>query len=538
MFLRRIVPFLVLSFFVVVGCSQSEGKLDPPSPDVVAVFNGGMITKAHLQDKFDDLMPCCKGRYEGPEGRKVLIKEMALPQIISRVIKEKKIDLRGNIRKKLGDLTDELNTSFLHMKFHEQIISDKEEYTDLKEKYDFQKKRLEGLPLSERYTRLVEIHEKLHPEIAKEVEEMSKAYINKLRKEAAITKNYNVLRVQVTREELKDFYQRHQEGLHGHEYRVPEKIRVREIAINVAKDKEDCSKCEKEKKQQAREKAESALSELRSGARFETVAQTYAGDQEASIKPKWIIRKDKDTTFEEAVFSLDAGEMSPVLEKDDGFSIVKVFEKKPMRFKSFDEIVEPIAREYQWQKAEDYLKENRDRILFTINSKPYTIGDFADEYAKTTPKHQCHHMDKKEMKHEMKAENPELCDLSHNTFEEQKQFADRMIEKELITEDTYNQMIHVENKEEIEFLTMTSLYPIFHQEEMDKMIHVTDKMVEDYYQEHQETYQYPSKAKLSLIVLNGGEKETEKKAAYEKAMKAYKELNPSFFSFKKGKEYS
>ena len=533
---HRIVPLVIITL-VLLGCSRDRASLEPPNPDVVASFNGGMITKAQLDDKFESFLPCCKGRYQGLEGHKVLIKELALPQVISQAIKQKKIDLRGNIREKLGNLTDELNVSFLHMKFHEQILWENEAHKDLKENYEFQRRRLEGLPLSERYPRLVQIHEKLHHEIAEEVETVSKAYINNLRKEAAITKNLEALRVPVTRTELKDFYSRHKDGLHAEEYRDPEKIKVQELKIEIEKSKEDCPTCIEEKLSEAKDKAESALSELRSGATFHSVAQRFAGKSEDSIKPKWIVRKDSNAVFDEGFFSLEIGEISRVIEKGNNFYIVKVLGKKAERFKSFEEIIEPLTREYRWQKADDHLKDSRDTILFSINSKPYTIGDFADEYTKTTPEHKCHHMDKHETQ-ETTDEKKELCDLAHNDFEEQKQFADRMIDKELIAEDTYNQMIHVEHKEEIEFLTMTSLYPIFHKEEMEKLIHVTDKMVEDYYEEHQKEYRYPAKAKLSMIVINGGEGKEKKQAAYEKAMTVHKELKPSFFSFGKGKDFA
>lgn len=537
MFLRRMVPFLFLSFLVVLGCSQSEGRLDPPSPDVLASFNDGVITKAQLKAKFEGLMPCCKVRYPGVEGRKELIKQMVLPGVISQAIKREKIDLRGNIREKLGNLTDELNMSFLHMKFHEQILADNENYKDLRERYEFQKRQLEGRPLSERYSLLSQLHQKLHPKIAKEVETVSQEYIGKLRKEASITKSYDALRVKVTAEELKGFYQRHKKGLHSDEYRIPERVRVREVRIKVAKGKEDCPACAEENKEKSREKAASALIELRSGAQFQKVAQKYARDSNKIAASRWISRGSNGTAFEEAVFSLDIGEISQVLEKDDTFHIVKVLEKQPERFKSYEEIIEALKREYRWQKGEDYLKENRDTILFTINSKPYTIGDFAAEYKRSTPAHECHHEGEMD-KQEMNKESPQLCDLSHNEFDEQKKLLDRMIDRELITEDTYNQMIHVEHQKEIEFLTMASLYPIFHQEEMENLIHITDEMVNDYYQKHKKEYLYPTKAKLNMIVIRGGGADAERKKAFEKATKAYKEVKPSFFSFKKGSDFA
>jgi parvulin-like peptidyl-prolyl isomerase len=523
---------------VVFGCSQEKASTDPPNPDVVASFNGGVITKDQVNAKFEGLMPCCKGRYQGEEGRRELIKEMVLPVVISRAIKQKRIDIRENIREELGNLQDELNMSFLHIKFHEQILSSKEEYVDLKKSYEFQKKRLEGFPLSERYQRLVQLHQKIHPNIAGDVEVVAQDYIQKMRREASITKNFDVLKVQVTAGELKDFYNSHKEGLHGDEYQVPEKVGIQEIVIKSDKDKDDCPTCMVEKEIQAKEKAESALLELRSGADFQTVAQKFASNGAGAMQSRWFSRGSNPKEFEEAVFSLEIGEVSQVLEKEKAFHIIKVLEKQPGRFKSYEEILTPLEREYRWQKGEEYLKENRDRILFTINSKPFTIGDFLDEYTRTTPPHQCHHMEGGMDQPDHKMDNPQLCDIAHNDFEEQKTFVNRMIDRELITEDTYNQMIHVEHQKEIEFLTMASLYPIFHREEMDNLIHISDDMVEQYYQKKKKAYMYPAKAKLSMIVIKGGEKETDKKNAFEKAKMVYKELKPSFLSFKKKKDFA
>jgi peptidyl-prolyl cis-trans isomerase D len=534
---KWVLPLIAFSILVGSGCSGEDPGTIPPSPDTVAAFNGGLITKAQLKARFDELMPCCKGRYQGDEGARNLVKEMVLPSVIAQTIKQKKIDLRENIREELGNLTDELNMSFLHMKFHEQILNSDEKYTDLREIYEYQKRVLNGYPLSERYTRLVKIHKQIHKEIETEVEKVAEDYIQNLRKEAAITKNFHVLKVEVTPQELKDFYRQHKEGLHAHEYNVPESVKVKEIVIQVNREKEDCAECAAENEQKAKDKAESALTELKSGAEFRAVAGKYDSDVSGPINSRWISRGSNEAGFEEAVFSLEAGEISPVLKEGDSFRIVKILEKQPGRFKAFEEIKDRIEREYRWQKGEDYLKENKDRILFTIDARPFTIGDFIKDYKRDTPPHQCHHMEQAE-KDLVKQTAPQLCDLPHNEFAEQKRLVERMIDRELIAEDTYNQMIHVEHQKEIEFLTMASLYPIFHKEEMENLIQITDEMVEDYYQNHKEEYLYPAKAKISLIVTRGGEEEDAKRKAFEKAQKAYKELKPSLFSFKKGRDFA
>ncbi len=162
MFLKRMFPFFLLTVLVVAGCSQDESDLGPPDPNVVAAFNGGVITKAQVTAKYESLMPCCKDRYQGEEGRRALIKEMVLPAVISKAIKYKK--------------------------------------------------------------------------------------------------NTDILKVRISDEELKDFYYRHKQGLHGDEYEVPERVRIQEIIIESAEKKQDCPTCPKENKRPAREKADARIS--------------------------------------------------------------------------------------------------------------------------------------------------------------------------------------------------------------------------------------------------------------------------------------
>jgi parvulin-like peptidyl-prolyl isomerase len=535
MAILRLVPLFILAVLLLVGCGQGDVDSNSPDPDVVASFSGGVITKDQLGARFDGLMPCCKGRYEGVEGSRELIKEMVLPVVISKAIKQKKIDLRGNLREELGNISDELNMSFLHMKLHEEILENNEKYEGLRESYEFQRRRLEGYPLSERFQRLVQLHKRIHPQLGEDVKKATEEHIRTLHREAAVTKNYDVLRVQVTDDELRDFYEKHEEGLHSHEYRVPDRVRVQEITIEIDKSKEECPKCSEEEK--VKELADDALMELRSGAEFQTVAQKYSSDGQGSAESRWIERGSMGKAFEDRVFDLEVGEISEVLKDGDSVRIVRGLEQQPGYFRPFEEIRHELTREYHWQKAEDYLEENSDRIVFSINATPYTIGDLISEYQRNTPEHECHHMEGMDQTREEEVP-AQLCDFSHNDLEEQRKMIDRMIDKELLIEDTYDQMIHVEHQEEIEFLTMASLYPLFHGEEMEKLIQITDDMVEDHFRENKKDYKYPGTAKINLIVVRGGKTEEEKNGAFQKATKAHGELRPSFFSFRKAKDFA
>ncbi len=523
---KRIISYIIFYLLLFSGCSK--GDLNTPDPNVVASFKGGIITREHLKTKFDELMPCCKERYKGLEGQKLLLKNMVLPIAISDIIKKKNIDLRQNIREELGNIAGELNMTFLHMKFHEKVLESDEKYRELRETYRLQKRRLEGYPISERFQRLLQLHQKIHPNIAKEVEEIGKNYLQKLRNEASITRNFELLMIKSTEDELKNFYQQHKD-----EYRVPDRVKIEEIRVEFKKGRNDCPNCPEEEK--AKEIIQKALDELKSGAEFKEVAGKYSSNVQ-SIEPKWLEKGVNGQEFDDIAFSIEPGEISPIFKSGNSFYIIRVLEKKKGYLKSYEEVRDQIEKEYKWQKGEEFLRENSDRILFSINGKPYTIGDFIKEYEKEIDPHICHHMKYSEMKH---GENkkPMLCDFAHNTIEEQKKIINRMIDKELIVEDTFNQMIHVEHQREVELLTMSYLYPIFHEEEMRKMIRITDKMIEDYYRKHQEKYQSPARAKIRMIMIKGGEKKEEKEKAYQKAKEVYKNIKPSIFSFKKGMDF-
>ncbi|MFQ6002707.1 MAG: peptidylprolyl isomerase, partial [Candidatus Zixiibacteriota bacterium] len=382
-----IVTFIIVTSIssLIWGCGENDKPLTPPEPNVVATFDGGKVTIEQVEEKYQSLMPCCRGRYKGLKGRKILIKQMVFPQIISRFIKEKKIDLRGEIRERLGDITDEMNLSFLHMKIHEEILNAEDKYEDLRREYEFRKKRLEGEPLSERYQRLLQLHQELHPRLAEDVEKYLQRYIERLKSEARITKNFDVLSISVSDQELRDFYEEHAKGYHANEYKDPAKAKISEIRIKIENPA---------KESEARERAEKALAELRSGESFDQVAKRYSqgtGNGQHGSAPIWVTKGSRGKNFDNMVFSLFSGQISKVFRDGDSFYIVKLEAKSEERLKSLHEIYDQLRLEYQWEKGEKYLQENRDKVLFTIDGKPYTIGDLLNQYYKVTPPHKFKH---------------------------------------------------------------------------------------------------------------------------------------------------
>lgn len=77
----------------------------------------------------------------------------------------------------------------------------------------------------------------------------------------------------------------------------------------------------------ARERAEQALSRLRSGERFERLAREYSDDQATRTEGGelgWVRRGQLLPTFEEALFQLGAGETSGLVESPLGYHIIRV----------------------------------------------------------------------------------------------------------------------------------------------------------------------------------------------------------------------
>jgi len=67
----------------------------------------------------------------------------------------------------------------------------------------------------------------------------------------------------------------------------------------------------------------------------------------------WFSRKQMVPEFSNAAFKLDAGEVSEPVRSSHGLHLIKVFEKKPERVRSFDEVREEIRQSLERAKKRD-----------------------------------------------------------------------------------------------------------------------------------------------------------------------------------------
>ncbi|GAB4318269.1 MAG: hypothetical protein Kow0059_11650 [Candidatus Sumerlaeia bacterium] len=153
----------------------------------------------------------------------------------------------------------------------------------------------------------------------------------------------------ITTAMAKIFYERNPE-LHSR----PAQARVRHILLLTTGLGED-------EKIRKRNRAQEALRRLREGADFAAVAAEFSDDPSAQNGGDygWIKAGAADPLVEKAVFSLQPGQISDIVESPYGFHIFKVEEKRPEEALSFDRVKDVLIPQMRYQlekkKFQDWL---------------------------------------------------------------------------------------------------------------------------------------------------------------------------------------
>jgi hypothetical protein len=119
--------------------------------------------------------------------------------------------------------------------------------------------------------------------------------------------------------------------------------------------------------------ADRARGRLAAGGDFGAVAREVSRSPDAPRGGRvgWVRRGDLPSEFEEAVFRLKPGEISPVISAEEGFLIFTVSERRPARVLAAEEAEPEIRERIAREKAERYLqglvetarRENRLRVF-------------------------------------------------------------------------------------------------------------------------------------------------------------------------------
>src|SRR3989338_8521899 len=211
-------------------------------------------------------------------------------------------------------ITEEINLNELHAQMHKGQLGVTE--GDIGDYYEANKKDFGEKTLTD-------VREEIKTKLQSEKEDQFvQNYITGLKNKASITRDVATLAVPEPADwELRNYY-----DTNKNQYLVKAQAVAHEIRIPKTAD---------EKK--AKEKAEQALSKIRSGGDF---AQIYQEIMSSPLSPagETKIKGEQDASFEEAIFRLDPEQISDVITDKDAFVIVRLVSKTSQRQQSFEEV--------------------------------------------------------------------------------------------------------------------------------------------------------------------------------------------------------
>lgn len=146
--------------------------------------------------------------------------------------------------------------------------------------------------------------------------------------------------VQVTDEDLRAAYEEEKQR-----FQTTEERKARHILISVAEGQEDA----------ARKQADAIEERLKKGEDFAKIAKevsTDAGSKDQGGDLGWISRGTLTGPFEDALFAMQAGEVSAPVRTEQGFHIIRVDELRSGDLQPFETVRDELAAETKTRRAE------------------------------------------------------------------------------------------------------------------------------------------------------------------------------------------
>jgi len=155
-------------------------------------------------------------------------------------------------------------------------------------------------------------------------------------------------RIAVSDEEIKEYFEKNKE-----KFTDPEEVRVSHILVRQ------------------KSEAKRVLNELSEGASFEKLARKYSIDSITSPKGGdlgYISRGEMIPAFEDAVFALEKkGDISPIIETQFGYHLVKLTDRKKLEKKTPEEINYEIRTTIQNEKLDRLMDRFRKELMVSAN---------------------------------------------------------------------------------------------------------------------------------------------------------------------------
>jgi parvulin-like peptidyl-prolyl isomerase len=143
-------------------------------------------------------------------------------------------------------------------------------------------------------------------------------------------KEYVYSKIQITDEEIRGFMDKNPEL-----FRAPESVHVRHILLRTGRE------AKPEEIESQRKKAEDILAKAKAGEDFSALVTTYSEDKITQKKNGdlgYIEKGRYGKEFDESVFNLKPGEISPVIRTVKGFHIFRLEDRRPAGTRSLSDV--------------------------------------------------------------------------------------------------------------------------------------------------------------------------------------------------------
>ena len=484
---------------------------EPPSPDVVASYNGKNITVEELNAfiavenaKEREHIICPTHGYDHTkctpdeeceahpvhtlEGYREMVSRLATEQMIVSWAESSGITQRSDVRHGMSDLlNDAMVTQYISQLHEENVSPESISSWEVQKYYDNNQSAYAGKTLPEVEN---EIRRTL---AAQKDEDFFTEYLDELKKTAGLQVNFDLLKVtQPTQAEIAAYYQTNQS-----DYETAPTAKFREIKFSG---------------DNADTQATAASRKLRSGEAFDSVAASNGGASDGSIE-KGTGPKVKENTL----WQMKAGQVSDPIDNGDGsWSILELTGLSNSGVRPLSEVQEEITWKLLSEKTATEYETRKTETLFSIHSRRYTLGDFYTEFQELSPAYQ----------------------RQFSSFEMKQQLLEQIIAQELLLEKSGDGSSTGEDHS-MEELRIRYLAQILHQDEVDnQMEEPTEEEIRQFYEENQKDMVVPASLQLNLIWIDQGTNGEKKEDALAKARSAQDALNGGMDFATAARQYS
>ena len=155
-------------------------------------------------------------------------------------------------------------------------------------------------------------------------------------------------RIQIKEKEIESYYKEHKDS-----FNTPPEVKLQQILLMTP------SEASEQEISQIRGKAEEILKKIRNGEDFDTMVKLHSQDSSAAAGSDIGFFKQGELipALNEVAFSLNAGEISSVIQSSLGFHIIRILDKRERQKMTKEERWEEIEGILYNQKVEDKFKQ-------------------------------------------------------------------------------------------------------------------------------------------------------------------------------------